>query len=177
MSNSFLFNQLGIYTKVGWGFNHAGVVVSVFPICIYTLFWLTSTLLVWLNWDNKIMILTCEACSGELTEQMKPELIRRKSSLKTSLTTRWTERWLGKNKHASGEQPTESQLLQINSPGEQDGCKQQFKIWKRNQANQTEENGIYKSNGGKWNLKKDKNASILTGQRLTAWHRKILNVG
>lgn len=49
---------------------------------------------------------------------------------------------IGKNKHANGEQPTDSQLLQINSPGEQDDCEQQFKIWKRNQANQTEKNGI-----------------------------------
>lgn len=67
-----------------------------------------------------------------------------------------------KNKHANGEQLTDLQLLQINSPEEQDGYKQQFKIWKRNQANQTEENGI---------LKKDKKASILTGRRLTARHR------
>lgn len=95
-SNSLLFNQLGVYTKVGWGFTYAGVAVTVLPICIYTLFWLTSTLMVWLNWDNKIMILTCEACSGELTGQMNPKLIRRKSSLRTSLTTRWTKRWLGK---------------------------------------------------------------------------------
>lgn len=71
-SNSLLFNQLGVYTKVGWGFTHVGVVVTVLPICIYmyhiyTLFWLTSTLMVWLNWDNKIMILTFEACSGDWT--------------------------------------------------------------------------------------------------------------